>query len=300
MFASFNGSTQGIPQLNPQSKEYLNQKQIEMKRNGRIAPTPAIDNNLSIHEITDLQNYLEQLKLNRLRQYQEQPPNKSCYGSCRVDQDREIQNIFHRQALTGAPTPTTPGLPLTRQYGIDELNNRELPVPVHNLPSQTKQGKRTDYYQNSQMNQNSQAYQNPQVYQQANQNPQTYQNAPNQGIQMFTNKYDHGAPQQEFGMITRGQHIGPYELDNPMMQRMGMNEEQFYGQIPNGIRNIDVESNLRNKEIARQPRQSGLAQVEVNRFENLPWDPQDTRHIVFEDNMPRGGLSTRVDRFDLA
>jgi hypothetical protein len=36
----------------------------------------------------------------------------------------------------------------------------------------------------------------------------------------------------------------------------------------------------------------------MNRFELLPFDPQDTQHIIWKDNMPRGGYPTRTDRLE--
>lgn len=62
-------------------------------------------------------------------------------------------------------------------------------------------------------------------------------------------------------------------------------------------RNIGIESNLRNAELTNtfnsRNKNKGMA---INRFEDLRFNPQDPKHLVWDDGMPRGGYSARSDR----
>jgi hypothetical protein len=114
----------------------------------------------------------------------------------------------------------------------------------------------------------------------------------------YYNQYEYGCKQDTFGDLSRDPYLGPYSLHASSLETMGLTPNEYLYNNPNGIRNLDVESVLFQKEMARRPRQSGLTQIEFDRFEELPWDPQDVRHIVWEDGLPQGGLSTRNDRLE--
>lgn len=115
----------------------------------------------------------------------------------------------------------------------------------------------------------------------------------------YYNQYECGSKQGTFGDISRDPYLGPYALNPSNLEGMGLTPNQYmFNNNPNGIRNVVVESVLFQREMARRPRQSGLSQIEFNRFEELPWDPQDVRHIVWEDGLPQGGISTRNDRLE--
>ena len=64
------------------------------------------------------------------------------------------------------------------------------------------------------------------------------------------------------------------------------------------IRNINVESRLLQQEATHLPGQKELTEREMDRFELLPFNPQNSNHIVWND-MPRGGIPTRNDRLEL-
>lgn len=128
--------------------------------------------------------------------------------------------------------------------------------------------------------------------------PQLTRHSKRQDLNFYQNPYEYGARQYGFGDLSRDPYLGPYSLEGSSLSQMGLDAEQYYQRSPAGIRNIDVETGLSRNEMARRPKQSGLSQVELNRFELLPWDPQDHRHIVWEDNLARGGISTRNERLE--
>ena len=117
------------------------------------------------------------------------------------------------------------------------------------------------------------------------------------GADTYYNPYEYGTRQNEMGLLYQQPYIGPYS-DNPAhlceLGVVGYNET-----FPGLIRNVNVESSLLQREMTHTPGQRAITDVEINRFNLLPFDPQDTRHIVWKDNMPRGGYPSRADRLEL-
>lgn len=68
------------------------------------------------------------------------------------------------------------------------------------------------------------------------------------------------------------------------------------GNFADNIRDVNVESSLLQRELTHLPGQRQLTQGEVNRFEYLPFDPQNPDRLVWADDMPRNGYATRVSR----
>jgi len=118
-----------------------------------------------------------------------------------------------------------------------------------------------------------------------------------QGADTYFNPYEYGTKQNEFGLLYKQPYIGPY-ADNPAhVCELGVIN---YGEtFPGAIRNVNVESSLLQREMTHTPGQRAITDTEINRFNLLPFDPQDTRHIVWGDNMPRGGYPSRADRLEL-
>ena len=117
------------------------------------------------------------------------------------------------------------------------------------------------------------------------------------GADTYYNPYEYGTRQNELGLIYQQPYIGPY-ADNPAhLCELGVvgYDETF----PGLIRNVNMESSLLQREMTHTPGQRANTDVEINRFNLLPFDPQDTRHIVWKDNMPRGGYPSRADRLEL-
>jgi len=119
----------------------------------------------------------------------------------------------------------------------------------------------------------------------------------------YYNPYEYGSRQNELGSLYKPTYIGPYSIDaaieRPTLDCMGVSEVSYNELFPGAIRNVNVESSLLQREMTHVPGQRELTEVEINRFELLPFDPQDTRHIVWRDNMPRGGYPSRSDRLEI-
>lgn len=109
----------------------------------------------------------------------------------------------------------------------------------------------------------------------------------------YFNPYECGPKQSLLPVQNIRPYVGPYNKDPELLRRMGVQNDS---NIPSHIRNINVESSLLQKEATRFPGQRDLTSQEINRFQYLPFNPQDPEHIVWKDDMPRGGYSTRNDR----
>jgi len=115
----------------------------------------------------------------------------------------------------------------------------------------------------------------------------------------YYNPYEYGARQNEFGLLYKEPYIGPYDANPKQLCDLGVSEVSYEEIFPGAVRNINVESSLLQREMTHTPGQRIITETEINRFELLPFDPQDTRHIVWKDNMPRGGYPSRADRLEL-
>jgi len=114
----------------------------------------------------------------------------------------------------------------------------------------------------------------------------------------FHNPYSYGAKQNELGSVYKPTYTGPYNNNPDLLTEMGLSDSLYWEKFPGDIRNVNLESSLLQREMTHVPGQRELTEKEINRFELLPYDPQDTRHIVWTDNMPRNGYPTRVDRLE--
>ncbi|MEM3062415.1 MAG: hypothetical protein QW303_02565 [Nitrososphaerota archaeon] len=72
----------------------------------------------------------------------------------------------------------------------------------------------------------------------------------------------------------------------------------FNVKFPNKIGSVNVESLMIQRKTTRLPGKRKMVEKEINRFEFLPFNPQDPDHIVWSD-MPRGGFATRNDRLEI-
>ena len=114
----------------------------------------------------------------------------------------------------------------------------------------------------------------------------------------YINPYEYGAKQN----IMRQHQTQPYNniYNNNLntLDTMGISKNMHSEYFPNNIRNVNIESSLLQRETTHNPNQQGITEKEVNRFELLPFDPQDHTHIVWTDNMPRSGYATRTERLE--
>jgi hypothetical protein len=115
----------------------------------------------------------------------------------------------------------------------------------------------------------------------------------------YHNPYEYGARQNGFGQLSKQPYTGEYDNDPIILNEMGISDSAYREKFPDHIRNINLESSLLQREMTHIPGQRRLAENEIDRFERLPFDPQDHRHLVWQDNMPRTGYPTRIDRLEL-
>lgn len=112
----------------------------------------------------------------------------------------------------------------------------------------------------------------------------------------YHNPYEYGSRQNSLNTFRDFEFLAPQDTTRSSLEEMGMSEVSYCEKFPGAIRNVNVESSLLQRELTHGPGQRNIS--EINRFELLPFDPQDTRHIIWKDNMPRGGYSSRADRLE--
>lgn len=121
----------------------------------------------------------------------------------------------------------------------------------------------------------------------------------------YFNPYEYGS-RQNLLQSTFNQRVmeNNYEYKtnlNPIpsqsvMNDLGLNNQIMSERFPGNIRNVDVESALIHSPSFHFPGQRQSSSIAIDRFDLLPFDPQDINHLIWKDNMPRGGVPTRNDR----
>jgi hypothetical protein len=88
------------------------------------------------------------------------------------------------------------------------------------------------------------------------------------------------------------EYTNPYECSKQnLLPEYIVNEH-----ISDGGKNVNHESNLTISDGTRTRGQRKLTETKFDRYQMLPFNPQETDHIVWFDGMPRGGKSTRNDK----
>lgn len=108
-------------------------------------------------------------------------------------------------------------------------------------------------------------------------------------INDYYNPYEYGAKQNSIGQLYNG-IPNNFNVNDRIENKY---QQNYLGQM----KDINIENLLRCN-IPKTPGQRSLMETEINRFEQLPFNPQDTKHIIWEDNMPRGGYATRSERLE--
>ncbi len=224
---------------------------------------------LSVEDINYLQNYLQLIK------------NKKIELNAKLNSQK---NIFSNDFLDNNTKNRANDIydPLSREVPVDWRTYDKRPVSQFNYQdvepgargaTNTRQGKRS-YETNKDMNYNT--YHNP---------------------------YEYGSKQNILPSEYKQPYVGSYYVDPILLNHMGIQnsvpQNLAHPQQPEHIRNINIESSLLQKEMTHGPGQRIITEREMDRFEYLPFDPQDHHHILWTDNMPRGGYSTRSDRLEL-
>lgn len=251
--------------------------------------------NLNPEQITDLQKYLEQIKIEK------------------INKDARPTNIKFCSTLCGEKTKD-PCKPINTWS--NSINYPEYPKPVDSdvqeaIPApfnRVYRGNQTRIPENRQSQNEFRNSFGPgsgidhRIDMRQTDTRRKTRSDPNfPGCQMskdFHNPYEYGGYSNQLGSLYHPNYIGPYAANPNDLEQLGISERMQLENFPGAMRNINVESALIQQQLTHGPGELNPRQQEINRFELLPFDPQDPRHIVWTDNMPRGGYPTRVDRLE--
>jgi hypothetical protein len=274
----------GRIQQNNKIKRAANYLSTKMPSANLANPNPV--ETLSTEDISYLQAYLEQIKNKKISEQTKynnpdffEPRNGFGMGNG-VNQNLNANTGFSKQT------------PLNRATDIYNPLGREVPVDwrtFNNSGSMEKQ-----FFQNPQNIEPGSRGAAPTRPGKRSQQVLNFDQPNN-----YYNPYEYGAKQDSLAPLVKQPYNGPYVNDPEVIKQMGVNNLDANYNCQPHIRNINVESSLLQREMTHLPGQRELTQKEINRFELLPFDPQDHRHIVWSDNMPRGGYPTRTDRLEL-
>lgn len=247
---------------------------------------------LNVDEITYIQKYLEQVKHMKRSNNQNNPTsNPSCTNISQIKRgfSTPMKNNYENPNVG---YPIIPNKLPYNSHNLDPNSNSNLPPSVGTRPG--KKMHREDFNPRSGDNIGQQVLQ-PDYY-----NPYEYGSRQNQNPSYFNNTIAYQPPSVPGNIdgINHSNQINQFD-------QMGLSNTMLHDNFPGHIRNVNVESSLWQQENTHTPGQRRLTNSsnkgEIDRFELLPFDPQDPNHIVWPNNMPpRGGYMSRNDRLELA
>lgn len=251
--------------------------------------------NLTVDQIIYLQKYLEQVKENKINQLvntntfnnQNEVINQNEYNQNKFNgiNGFDYQNTFNDQYIANR---SNEGVSSLNKFVQSNLVNEQKKVPSIN----TRIGKKmaSDLISNKM----SVDLINKQIVSNPNNDPGNLINEI-QNKNDYYNPYSYGPAQNQIHTLSKTAYLGSYLNDKTQLNAMGLTGSEI---SPNGIRNVGLESSLIQCETTHLPGQRQLSEKEIDRFQMLPYNPQDTKHIQWGDSMPRGGFATRTDRLE--
>lgn len=116
----------------------------------------------------------------------------------------------------------------------------------------------------------------------------------------YINPYESGSRQNILPAINRDVFASPttYQIDNNIKSDLQIDDDFLNDRYPGEIRNIGIESLLLQSASTKTPGQRRLFDRPIDRFQYLPFNPQNPEHIVWSDDMPRSGYATRTERLN--
>lgn len=266
------------PELIAQHRLRLNQAQAAALNSVARQMNKSLED-MTPDDISYIQAYLEQVKVAKINDLAQVDNRKFCNsigdGPARSSRQTPINQEFNGcQPPNGNPGPFDPN-PSIR--GLS-LSDRSTMSSTRNVRRETD---RYGYNQQSQLD-----------HQQMSNMPQRRDKFE------YENPYSYGARQNQMGSLIKPTYTGPYDNRPGLLEDVGITNAQNWETFPGQVRNINVESALVQSQTTKLPGQRELTATEMNRFMLLPFDPQDTNHIIWSDNMPRSGYPTRVDRLE--
>jgi len=112
---------------------------------------------------------------------------------------------------------------------------------------------------------------------------------------VYQNPYEYGSRQISLEARNLPVYDGVWDADIDNILEMNLKPWQLTEKFPGESKNVNVESPLIQGQVTKLRGNRTLMELPMDRFEFPYFDPQDARHIVWSDNMPRGGYSTRLD-----
>ena len=254
-------ATTRIPNVNQNhaNQNHPNQNHASQNHPNQNHPNPV--ELLNLEDISYIQSYLEQLKISKMKQ------NVTA---------QKLNSPFPQNRSTDIYDPISRDVPVdwrTNDSSYKQFNNvhpdNEIAGPRGAII--TKYSKRSE--------------------QDNNMFPSL------DHINDYYNPYECGSRQKSLGPMYKDTYTGPYYNDPVILNHMGIPQNMHQEEFPGKVRNINVESSLMQKETTHIPGQRKIMEREYDRFDILPsTNHQDPSHIVWKDNMPRGGYATRTDR----
>lgn len=111
----------------------------------------------------------------------------------------------------------------------------------------------------------------------------------------YENPYEYGSKQLPLEARNLPVYVGPYNSDYDNVAELNLSPEQLLQQFPGETKNVNIESPLIHGQTTKLRGNRTLMELPLDRYDFPYFDPQDPTHIVWSDNMPRGGYSTRLD-----
>lgn len=109
----------------------------------------------------------------------------------------------------------------------------------------------------------------------------------------YYNPYEYDSKQILFPPQYRSQYLDEYYNDPDIMQTIGVKGDHVVG----NRKDVNIETGLLHSENSRVcGKNNKLLTDQIDRFDYLPFDAQDPSHIVWNDDMPRGGYATRNNK----
>ena len=269
------------PELIAREKLRLNQAQFAAVNSITKQMNKSLDD-MSPDDISYIQVYLEQVKIAKINDL------------ARVDNRKFCKTVGDGQLRSNRSTPINSEyngcIPPNGNVGSFEQNppirgGSIQPIFDRSNTSNTRNVRRESDRHNSNVNNNANTQSNNMNHQRRDEFE-------------YVNPYEYGARQNQFGSLMKPTYTGPFDTRPELLQDAGITMAQNWETFPGQVRNINVESALVQSQTTKLPGQRELTATEMNRFMLLPFDPQDTTHIVWSDNMPRSGYPTRVDRLE--
>jgi len=172
-----------------------------------------------------------------------------------------------------------------RNTGFNDRRFNDNQVIQRNFQHQFADGSNWNEQQNGQHNSRAGFDQFGNPYGTGNSNPDYY------------NPYEYGSRQAPLEARNLEQYSNEWESNYDALDDLGVSARQYMERFPGETKNVNIETPLIYGQMTKQRGNRRIMENPVDRFDFLYFNPQDPRHLTWND-MPRGGFSTRLDEND--